>query len=163
MTPQAQRIAIAELCGLKIIGPDHPRYSQYTLQYSSPGWRLASYPGLGFKGVGPSQVTSKEQCEQWIERDKDYRPGQTMEEAELIEHVPHYPSDLNAMAEAEKTLGPRDREVYASILSGDPTVPSPESYIGYIEFPAADVFEAFIHASAAQRAEAFLCTLGKWE
>lgn len=77
--------------------------------------------------------------------------------------LPDYLNSLDLMHEAEKTLSPREREVYASILSGDPTVPSPDSYIGYIEFPAADVFEAFIHASAAQRAEAFLRTLGKWE
>lgn len=157
MTPQAQRIAIAEACGLKIIGPDHPRYSQYTLQYSSPGWRLASYPGPGLKGCGPSQVTTKEQCEKWIERDKDYRPGQTMEEAELIEQVPRYPSDLNAMRSVLETLTNDQWERYEADLWN---IVAP----GEIRQRAMPIRlrRALLCSTSEQQAEAFLRTLGKW-
>jgi hypothetical protein len=65
--------------------------------------------------------------------------------------IPNYCGDLNAMHEAEKVLAPKnwDRfsekwwEYYHHLLDGD--------------------VHKTIHATARQRAEAFLKTLGKWE
>jgi hypothetical protein len=61
-------------------------------------------------------------------------------------HVPDYINDLNAMHEAEKVLTNEQLEVYCNILHK----------------PNHGVYWA-IHATAAQRAEAFLRTIGKWE
>ncbi len=53
-------------------------------------------------------------------------------------------NDLNAMHEAEATLGPMGMQKMAETLLDMVTVPR-------------------FHATAAQRAEAFLRTVGKWE
>jgi hypothetical protein len=58
--------------------------------------------------------------------------------------LPDYPSDLNAMHEAEKVLAGTQVRDYCGHLS--------RISRGFPEF-----------ATAAQRAEAFLRTLGKWE
>ena len=60
--------------------------------------------------------------------------------------VPNYPFDLNAMHEVEKVLTNEQLEVYCNILHK----------------PNHGVYWA-IHATASQRAEAFLRTIGKWE
>jgi hypothetical protein len=57
---------------------------------------------------------------------------------------PNYCSDLNAMHEAEKVLTLKRLLIYAEWL---------ESEYGFFG----------ITATARQRAEALLCTLGKWE
>jgi hypothetical protein len=61
--------------------------------------------------------------------------------------IPDYLQDLNAMHEAENTLSVRDKQGYISILRNICTVAGcwPET------------------ATAAQRARAFLETLGLWE
>ncbi len=68
---------------------------------------------------------------------------------ELI--CPDYLNDLNAMHESEKVLGPFGTEIWAkyarNIRQGDIVALSGE----------------LIHATAAQRAEAFLKTLGLWK
>ena len=67
----------------------------------------------------------------------------------IVRDCPNYVTDLNAMHEAEKVL--RDEQwtdYYDNLL--DTTKPS---------FVLRDI----THATAAQRAEAFLRTLGKWE
>lgn len=67
------------------------------------------------------------------------------------ENPPEYCSDLNAMHEAEKVLGNR-LGAYGELLC-EMTVVSER-----------DFAECYIwHATARQRAEAFLRTLGKWE
>lgn len=82
--------------------------------------------------------------------------------------LPDYLNDLNAMHEAEKLLG-----------YGDHAKPPPTLYINclYEVLDRANQHEAgglevlsdreittlLIHATAAQRAEAFLRTLGKWK
>jgi hypothetical protein len=58
-------------------------------------------------------------------------------------HTPNYCADLNAMHEAEKVL----------------TVEEWSDYVDYLPTR----WEEAIHATARQRAEAFLRTLGKWE
>jgi hypothetical protein len=68
--------------------------------------------------------------------------------------IPDYPNDLNAMHEAEKKLLGEgdDWGVYCDTLM-DVVVKSG----GY------HAAELYIHTTAAQRAEAFLKTIGKWE
>ena len=64
----------------------------------------------------------------------------------ILRDCPDYPTDLNAMHEAEKVLTLPERRKYRKTL------------LGHCE-PASIA----IHATAAQRAEAFLRTIGKWE
>ena len=73
--------------------------------------------------------------------------------AEAIDADPHwkcskdYCKDLNAMHEAEKTLSETNMFVMAH----------------YIEQLVNKNGQFYFHATARQRAEAFLRTLGKWE
>jgi hypothetical protein len=60
--------------------------------------------------------------------------------------IPNYCNDLNAMNEAEKVLTPKQIEVFCEQLN-----------------PKTHGVWWGIHATARQRAEAFLRTLGKWE
>ena len=59
------------------------------------------------------------------------------------QHEFNYCTDLNAMHEAEKTLRGGEWDTYVDLL--------------------ADTWIQVAHATARQRAEAFLRTLGKWE
>ena len=68
--------------------------------------------------------------------------------------VPDYPNDLNAMHEAEKVLRKDQHRNYIKELV----------FLPKAEWT--DVYEEVMvvaHATAAQRAEAFLKTIGKWE
>jgi len=71
----------------------------------------------------------------------------------IFDVVPDYLNDLNAMHEAEKTL--KSKSI------------SPTSYASKLQHVCGgdrNVFdESTVFASAAQRAEAFLKTIGKWE
>jgi len=98
MTPEEQRIAIAQACGWTGFNPDNiPDCLQYTARAPSGKWGL----------------------------------------------IPDYPNDLNAMHQAEKVLTKDEATTYAcGKLRGG-------------------LFDA-VHATAAQRAEAFLRTIGKW-
>lgn len=61
-----------------------------------------------------------------------------------FETLPNYTTDLNAMHEAEKTLTPIQATTYFVMLD--------------------ELLEdRVVFATAAQRAEAFLRTIGKWE
>ena len=74
--------------------------------------------------------------------------------------VPDYISDLNAMHEAEKVLTEAQRKSYAANLY------KVVFQVGqYKSETFVDIRFSFIlsHATAAQRAEAFLRTLGLWE
>jgi hypothetical protein len=101
MTPEAQRIAIAEACGWK--------------RLQSGDWR---------KGY--------EMC-----RNPRY--------------LPDYLNDLNAMHEAEKVLERNQCWLYASELRNILSKLNNYDALG------------LFHATASQRAEAFLRTLGKWK
>jgi len=74
-------------------------------------------------------------------------PHEYMNQADRLRHIPDYLNDLNAMHEAEKLLV---RLKWVSYLRRLQTL-CDES----VTWP--------IHATAAQRAEAFLRTIGKWE
>jgi hypothetical protein len=64
--------------------------------------------------------------------------------------VPNYLSDLNAMHEAEKVLMTKQRVRYTDTLLG-------------IISHAEETWWSCAHATAAQRAEAFLRTLNLWK
>lgn len=106
MSPQAQRIAIAEACG----------------------W-------LGNQTNLPKVASSY------------YEHGTTRC------HFPvDYLSDLNTMHEAEKTLSPEQMYRYGCRLQGKPTGGTTGEWMWKL-----------VHATAGQRAEAFLRTIGKWD
>jgi hypothetical protein len=74
-----------------------------------------------------------------------------------LKQIPNYCADLNAMHEAEKVLDIKQVELFADIMynlcvEGKVTTPN---RLGW-RF-------ALLNATARQRAEAFLRTLGKWE
>jgi hypothetical protein len=105
MTPESQRIAIAEACG----------------------W------------VRPIGITNVEPDTWWTKGDN-----------KLTLHLPDYLNDLNAMHEAEKVLDDEQAATYYDLLN--------------IKLPTTrcSIDEYVIHATAAQRAEAFLRTLNLW-
>lgn len=111
MTPESQRIAIAEACG----------------------WSIHQITVTGLKDVAilPPNVSIKDEGAVWKYAGLD---------------LPDYLNDLNAMHEAEKVLTPSQKNDYMRIL--------------FYKF--GDTFTA-IHTTAAQRAEAFLRTLGPWK
>jgi hypothetical protein len=75
-------------------------------------------------------------------------------EIEPIARLPDYLTDLNAMHEAEKVLTKNKSMEYAFRLA--------DSWILNGEDKQPDLVRGFC-ATAAQRAEAFLKTIGKWE
>jgi hypothetical protein len=79
-----------------------------------------------------------------------------MEKIHSHQNLPDYLSDLNAMHEAEKALTVAQSERYAEFVLDMLEIPPP--FMGTAR-------SAFLtgHATAAQRAEAFLRTIGKWE
>ena len=103
MTPEAQRIAIAEACGWTEIEPCTCCYGV-------------------IRGYQPTPGAHKK-------------------------HVPDFINDLNAMHEAEKVLA------YAQ--GGDMTL--------WIQRMTCAGYGPQLFATAPQRAEAFLRTIGKWE
>jgi hypothetical protein len=71
--------------------------------------------------------------------------------AELRPDFPDYCTDLNAMHEAEKMLAPKNWDRFS------------ENWWNYYHHLLDGDVQKTIHATARQRAEAFLRTLGKWE
>jgi hypothetical protein len=112
MTPEQQRIAIAEACGWK-------------------------------------------ETEAWLDGRRCF------ERADInagwdFDSLPDYLNDLNAMHDAEKVLGILERGTYQNILGlacGGIREDDGGHFVSHRES---------IHATAAQRAEAFLRTIGKW-
>ena len=85
----------------------------------------------------------------WTDIRDDVWHGANMgvDEHGLRSQIPSYCDDLNAMHEAEKTLTDTNMFVMAH----------------YIERLVSARGQHYFHATARQRAEAFLLTLGKWE
>ena len=112
MSPEAQRIAIAEACGWRVNRNGH---SSKQLDWIGPDDKRAHLP-------------------------------------------PDYLNDLNAMNQAEKILTSAHQPSKGESQWSD--------YLGWLGFcgenKTREVYEC-VTASAAQRAEAFLRTLGKWE
>ena len=117
MTPEQQRIAIAEACGAK--------WYQWAGEY----W-------ITFK-----DWNMKRHC---YEAD---RPAETSSHPKIEVSVPDYLNDLNAMHDAERILSPTSEIEWHNQL---------QNVCGCS-------WRVMIRATAAQRAEAFLRTLGRWE
>lgn len=66
-------------------------------------------------------------------------------------HIPDYCNDLNAMHEAEQALAPKNWNRFS------------ETWWNYYHHLLDGDVQKIIHATARQRAEAFLRTLGKWK
>jgi hypothetical protein len=119
MTPEAQRIVIAEACGWK----NCRLIPEQQVGVKPPTIRLKVIVGI--------------------------QPGD--DEFDGERGLPNYLSDLNAIHEAEKVLGNKLFH-YPSAL---PSLP----YEHHLKLIAKN---EWYRATAAQRAEAFLRTLGKW-
>jgi hypothetical protein len=120
MTPEAQRILIAEFCGWLIHGCAHENSGH---RYSAP---LGTSPFLGRHAL------------------------------------PDYLNDLNAMHEAESLLSREQLAKLADFLTittnARESATLPEGFERL-----AECIGIIAHATAAQRAEALLRTIGKWQ
>lgn len=130
MSPEKQRIAIAEACGWK-----------------SVGYSLAGLGGYAPRGYEQNPLPSPEA------HPEDWRLRFDKKIGEQWFSLPDYLNDLNAMHEAEKILTEEDQWKQILLLAGNPD----ETKMGLIEL------RKVVRATAAQRAEAFLKTIGKWE
>jgi hypothetical protein len=140
MTPEEQRIAIAEVHFASLIA----------------GYELCQQP-KGTEGYRDSDLSG---C--WIYRKGDDFYGMNYDSKEdcfrdnvkRLADKNDYPSDLNAMNEAEKIFD-------VDILSGD----SPRyAYSRFVyQVCEKELYLQPFRAGAAQRAEAFLRTVGKWK
>lgn len=74
--------------------------------------------------------------------------------------VPNYLHDLNAMHEAEEKLHPSEIDRYAEQLYM--VLERFWTPAKWVKFSRYSIDYAFAHATAAQRAEALLRTIGKW-
>lgn len=133
MTPEKQRIEIAKACGWIYVG-----------------YRSGMTAEDGYSGRPPESLRAKYHVRHPDFVMSDFSDGPP---ARPIAHIPDYLNDLDAMHEAEKIL--------TAIQCNDY-----DTYImhrlreGEIN-PPANRFK--FHATAGQRAEAFLKTIGKWE
>jgi len=73
---------------------------------------------------------------------------------------PNYPNDLNAMHEAEKRLTPNQLSVYVRELCRVHFPHSADTVTPVMSWAAMSMLTT---STAAQRAEAFLKTIGKWK
>jgi hypothetical protein len=115
MTPEKQRIAIAEACGWKKVGS--PEQVAATSGFTMP--------------------------EKWV-----IDPNGALQ---FPHNTPDYLNDLNAMHEAELAMLGKDWDE--------------EPWARYKDclYQVIELHRHVLNATAAQRAEAFLRTLGKWE
>jgi hypothetical protein len=134
MSPKIQRIAIAEACGWR-----QERSAVDWLCYR-PDNVCVGYSALSAYPTGIDAWSS------WFEYDT----------------VPDYLSDLNAMHEAEKGLDTSQAEKYVKTLAETMLNEASQDMLDY--YGAANWYNIYVilSATAAQRAEAFLRTLGKW-
>jgi hypothetical protein len=137
MTPEAQRVAIAEACGWKHIRElGDPMKNRWVCFTDCPnGYPPESFTSETMVGLHPSNC-----------------------EGARLSKLPDYLNDLNAMAEAEHRL-----EYQADAWCGEEGCGSaPEAYMNHIQDIVGNDDWMFMGASAAQRAEAFLKTIDKW-
>ena len=83
-------------------------------------------------------------------------PHEYMNQADRLRHIPDYLNDLNAMHEVEKVLTQDQMIDYSRHVGKSVTSHLPASRAAWMDFQ-------LINATASQRAEAFLRTIGKWE
>ena len=104
------------------------------------GWEWRPYEGgAGTWHFGWFDPTGKQHAHSHIGEDKE----------KLSDCLPDYLNDLNAMAKAEKSIG--EKNLYRKFL-----------YLVVLDDPE-NIANEPAWATAAQRAEAFLRTLGLWE
>ncbi len=89
----------------------------------------------------------------WIQSMEVRKPGKHRFRVRL----PDYLNDLNACAAMEATLTDEQRKAYYDALGNFP------SFCQFVKSNVVTRPHRVISATAAQRAEAFLRTLGKWE
>lgn len=91
----------------------------------------------------------------WVEAGRPHPHG--------MQPLPDFVHDLNAMAQAEKTLTPAQQDIFAAYLS-EIVEGLPIPTTGTRDFGATQVrcTTKIVFATAGQRAEAFLRTLSKW-
>lgn len=78
-------------------------------------------------------------------------------------HIPDYLNDLNAMHEAVMSMDDDNRKAFRrelQYLIAPQTRPGP---VSGIKLMSMDSYDQWFHATAAQRAEAFLKTLNLWK
>jgi EAL domain-containing protein (putative c-di-GMP-specific phosphodiesterase class I) len=108
----------------------------------------AEVPHWRYSFTAHGERYNKETHERWRMEEACARFGCSAEGfSDINPDLPNYLNDLNAMHEAEKVLLLRQQADYHWLL---------EEVTDSKEFLQ-------VHATAAQRAEAFLRTLGKWE
>lgn len=122
MSPEAQRIAIAEACGYEWITATQPEDDRSNTEYPR-GTRQGGYSS---------------------------------------ESLPDYLSDLNSMHEAEKVLTEEQQHEYGLELLRRVYTPIQIRDGAMDEFDSWDLCRAAT-STAAQRAEAFLHVIGKWD
>ena len=132
MTPEAQRIAIAEALGAT--------WSKVDASEFAPCWQL------DFRKVGPGNYILSPGLPWQVNYVVANKPDDSA--PHKIGGIPEYPADLNAMHESEKVL----------IADEPPAVWS--LYGRYLDKLTNRIPW---HATAAQRAEAFLRTLNLWK
>ena len=132
MSPEQQRIAIAEACGPRL----------FVIYKVNRGYYLNDACGytdnIELAWQVPEEIASKHATGPSHEREPDRiikKPAP----------LPAYTADLDAMHEAEKVL----------------TAEQWVSYWSFIEEVVKDI--SILHATAAQRAEAFLRAIGAWK
>jgi hypothetical protein len=127
MTPEAQRIAIAEFCGWS---------RSNTRDYTIYGLVRRGSPVYGESTRVPAYTKRGAHCR--------------------AENLPNYLNDLNAMNEAEEKL-------HASFQQSEMFVHRIEQVVYKTKSSGIGIKFATINATAAQRAEALLRTIGKWQ
>lgn len=100
---------------------------------------IAEFCGRDMKDVKESLIVFK---------DRDGYPDAIFQLAK----IPNYPADLNAMHEAEKALEGKDGALCLDYVN----------WVQVIEPGKTKSRYGICHATAAQRAEALLRTIGKW-
>lgn len=138
MSPDAQRVAIAEVLGAKWI---------FTHRPSEAGDVLTEQKVLTFKDAYHRMMNEAMMVGPIIGKD-----------------VPHYPTDLNAMHGAWKILDAANQYKMAQTLYRivDEFTSNGEISMSDVADPT-DVLNFVGNATATQRAEAFLRTLGLWK
>jgi hypothetical protein len=136
MSPEEQRIKIAEACGWK-----NCRYDTGTVNMPPKG--------------EPDDDFNRD-----VEEHKTHKPYCGFPVDPHREVLPDYLNDLNSAHEMEKVLSSEgDKYKYSAILfemTGGSTGPDGEDEGSQMKFH-------LCHATAAQRCEAFLKTLGLWK
>lgn len=160
MTPQQQRITIAEACGWKRWkwGMDVP-----------VGLVLSDGKFDGYKRrvekVYKNGVTldvDESPLYRWDKLKAEFNPSShwVRPNGKILKYPPDYLSDLNAMHEAEKTLTHEQQDQFIQELYRGLIAPAEAEY-GTI--PLGSRIWIYLHATAAQRAEAFLRVKGLWK